>query len=102
PDVAVLGQFFVTIPRQAGVRAGGDGVERADQCEEVDLAQALFLQVAFDATRFDQDRRYAGCGGEVAERARVEGVVPLGDVAGDAGFEHGADGDGDPDGSGPG
>src|SRR5690606_12741020 len=77
PAAAVRGQFVVQRARQSRVRAGGDGVERAGEGEEVQLAQALLLQVALDAAGFDQDRGHAGLRRQVAERARVEGIVPL-------------------------
>src|SRR5690606_13806541 len=99
PGRAVLGQFVIARVRQAGVCTGGDGVERADQGQEVELAQALLLRIAGDGAGFDQYGRYAGSRGQVAEGARVEGVVPPGDMAGDVGLDHGADGDRDPDGA---
>src|SRR5690606_6083862 len=97
PGVPVLRQFLVGRVRQAGVGAGGDGVERTHQGEEVELAQLLLLRVALDAAGLDQDRGHAGLLGQVAERARVEGVVPLRHVAGDVGLKHRADGDRDLD-----
>src|SRR5690606_5379419 len=85
PGAAVLRQVRIQLGRQARMRAGGDGVEGDDQGQEVELAQLLLLQVALDPAGLDQDRGNAGLRGQVAERARVEGVVPLGDTTGDVG-----------------
>src|SRR3546814_2642028 len=53
---SIFRQLVVRRARQSRVCAGGDGVERADQRQEIQLAQLLFLQVALDAAGFDQDR----------------------------------------------
>ena len=80
--------------RDAGVAAAGDRIQRRQQAQEVQLAQLLLVPIAVDAAGFDQHRAGAPLRGQVAEGARIEGLVPARDVAVDVGIQRDADGRG--------